>query len=179
MGVVYVLRLKRGKWYVGWTKRNIERIWEHIEGDGAKWTKRYPPVEGREVFYMQDGHKPPDEDRITLETMAKRGVRNVRGGKWCKMRMSQKEISALEKKVKSVSKKPVNKSKRTSNKGFCIRCKRRKKYEFAKPLCNGCYDIWVEYSNPDYIEDHCHKCGKQWDTTIDSPLCISCWRKSR
>tara|TARA_B100001750_G_C15275664_1_gene479833 strand:- start:44 stop:622 length:579 start_codon:yes stop_codon:yes gene_type:complete len=96
MGVVYILRLEQGKWYVGWTNRNIERIWEHVEGDGAKWTQRYPPVEGREVFYMQDGHKPPDENRITLETMKKHGIRNVRGGDWCMVKMRKKTYRELE-----------------------------------------------------------------------------------
>ena len=47
MGQVYVLRLRNKKWYVGYTERgSIDRILEHIEKKGAKWTKKYPPLKG-------------------------------------------------------------------------------------------------------------------------------------
>ena len=94
--------------------------------------------------------------------------------------MTKREIAQLEKKVRSLKKSPAKKkAKRKAARGYCIRCGDRKKLEVGRPLCIDCYDVWVQYSNPDYIEDHCHKCGREWDTSIDRPLCTSCWRKSR
>ena len=179
MVAIYVLKLVRGKYYVGLTRRNIDRVLDHLDGAGASWTRKYPPVQRNPVVSFQEGLRESDEDRITLETMAKYGVRNVRGGQWCRVKFTDAKIRELEKLVRSKKKRPAKKARKKTNQGYCIRCRRRKKFEFAKPLCNGCYDIWVEYSNPDYIEDHCHKCGREWDTTIDTPLCIKCWRKSR
>ena len=71
MVAIYVLRLERGKYYVGLTRRNVERIWQHIDGKGAAWTKKYPPKEGKEILSFQDGLKSSDEDRVTLEMMAR------------------------------------------------------------------------------------------------------------
>ena len=35
MVAIYVLKLVRGKYYVGLTRRNIDRILDHLDGDGA------------------------------------------------------------------------------------------------------------------------------------------------
>tara|TARA_B100000700_G_C14997749_1_gene834748 strand:- start:1253 stop:1822 length:570 start_codon:yes stop_codon:yes gene_type:complete len=189
MVAIYVLRLERGKYYVGLTRRNVERIWQHIDGKGAAWTKKYPPKDGKEIVSFQDGLKVSDEDRITLETMARYGVKNVRGGSWCRVNMSARQISELERLVKSKTRKsapksttkkksPSKKTPKRTAKGYCIRCGDRKKLDFQKPLCRECYDEWAYYGNPDYEEECCHKCGRDWATTIEKPLCIHCWRKS-
>ena len=189
MVAIYVLRLERGKYYVGLTRKNIERIWQHIDGKGAAWTKKYPPKDGKEILSFQDGLKVADEDRITLEMMAKYGVRNVRGGSWCRVNMTSKQVSELERMIKSRGKKSSpkrNRNQKSSRKkpvkrnprGYCIRCSDRMKLDTQKPLCRECYDEWAEYENPDYEEECCHKCGRDWSTTIERSLCIHCWRKS-
>ena len=43
MVAIYVLKLSRGKYYVGMTRKNIDRVLAHIDGKGAAWTKKYPP----------------------------------------------------------------------------------------------------------------------------------------
>jgi predicted GIY-YIG superfamily endonuclease len=177
MVTIYVLKLERGKYYVGLTKNDFQRLDQHRDGYGAAWTKKYEPLS---IVSVQSGLRASAENRITLETMKKYGVRNVRGGDWCKVRMTKREITDLEKKVRSLKKTPAKKkAKRKATRGYCIRCRDRKKFEVGRPLCLDCYDVWVQYSNPDYIEDHCHKCGREWDTSIERPLCTSCWRKSR
>ena len=108
MVVIYVLRLERGKFYVGMTRRNIQRIWEHIDGEGAKWTKKYPPLEGREVVFMKDGLHKIDEDRITIEQMREHGYHNVRGGQWCQIKLNETQIKTIKKKIKEL---PKQKSK--------------------------------------------------------------------
>ena len=185
MGQLYILKLRGGKWYVGYTERGIERVLEHLKNKGkfkaAKWTQKYRPENWKKavVTITEDIHTLKDEDDKTLELMSKHGVRNVRGGKWCKVRMTKREIAQLEKKVRSLKKSPAKKkAKPRVTKGYCIRCGDRKKFDFEKPLCRDCYGEWAFYSNPDYEEDCCHKCGRDWGTTIDRPLCTSCWRKS-
>lgn len=101
MVVIYVLRLIDNKFYVGMTTRNLTRIWEHIEGEGAKWTKKYPPVKGNEVQYMEDGLFPIDENRITLETMREHGYENVRGGSWCQMILQPQQIRGIIRRIEN------------------------------------------------------------------------------
>ena len=85
MVAIYILRLEQNKFYVGMTKRNIERIWEHIDGKGAAWTKKYPPCEGNEILYFEEGLDPSDENRKTIEMMKRFGIHNVRGGDYCRV----------------------------------------------------------------------------------------------
>ena len=180
MVAIYVLKLERGKYYVGMTRKNIDRVLTHIDGRGAAWTKKYPPSGAKPILSFQEGLRESDEDRITLEIMKKYGVKNVRGGSWCMVRMTKREIADLEKQVRSHKKAPAKKKpKSKTSQGYCIRCRDRKKFEVRRPLCLDCYDVWAQYSNPDYIEDHCHKCGRGWDSSVDRPLCTSCRRKSK
>ena len=60
--------------------------------------------------------------------------------------------------------------------GFCIRCKKQIPYNSDKPYCKECFSIWEEYSNENYVENICHNCGKEDDTTILSPECYNCYR---
>lgn len=92
-----------------------------------------------------------------------------------------RDISDSEKKGRSPKKAPAKKkTKPRVQKGYCIRCgDRKKKFDVEKPLCWDCYKEWAIYSNSEYEEDYCHKCGIVWDTTLDKPLCKNCWRKSR
>lgn len=71
------------------------------------------------------------------------------------------------------------KSVRATLPGYCIRCRRSISYEFSKPYCPNCYKTWRKWEDPDWEEKYCHSCGEKWITTIEYPLCIGCWRKSR
>jgi len=65
------------------------------------------------------------------------------------------------------------------NKGFCIRCSTQIKYNPDSPYCNNCFQIWSEYQNYDYVENSCHRCGKNETTTMIKPQCYDCfnvWR---
>lgn len=64
---LYVLRLVDGKYYVGITSRPEDRIAEHKEGRGAKWTKRFPVIN---VELLQAFDKPiPECKAVELETL--------------------------------------------------------------------------------------------------------------
>ena len=82
MVAIYVLKLSRGKYYVGMTRKNIDRVLAHIDGKGAAWTKKYPPSGTKPILSFQEGLREADEDRITLQMMKKYGVKNVWVGQW-------------------------------------------------------------------------------------------------
>jgi len=75
----------------------------------------------------------------------------------------------------SVSTQPV----RATLKGYCINCGKSIPYDFFKPYCPNCYKTWKKWEDPDWEEDYCHGCSRKWRTTIEYPLCLACWRKSR
>jgi len=61
--------------------------------------------------------------------------------------------------------------------GYCIRCEARIDYNPAKPYCEDCYSIWANYSNPEYEETVCHKCGEYENTTMLKPQCYDCYKQ--
>jgi predicted GIY-YIG superfamily endonuclease len=83
---LYVLRLEQGRYYVGQTGRLKRRIEQHVAGNGALWTKLYPPIERIKTYVlpMADIKEVERlEDELTIDTMARYGWRNVRGGHFC------------------------------------------------------------------------------------------------
>ena len=59
--------------------------------------------------------------------------------------------------------------------GRCIRCKESISFDPDRPLCDDCFKSWKRYENWDYEEDHCHRCGADWDTSYGKPLCRPCY----
>lgn len=64
-----------------------------------------------------------------------------------------------------------------SKNGYCIRCETRINLNPEKPYCIDCYNVWVQYENWDYIENVCHKCGKEHDTSMSYPLDQKCYNE--
>ncbi|MBK7966676.1 MAG: phospholipase D family protein [Bacteroidetes bacterium] len=66
--------------------------------------------------------------------------------------------------------------------GYCIRCEERIDYNADKPYCPDCYAIWVQYENPEYIENVCHRCGEYDETSMNKPQdsnCYKLWKKEQ
>ena len=129
MGQLYVLKLRGNKWYVGYTDRSsMDRILEHIEQKGAKWTKAHPPLKKNYLHnFTTPGKTRKDEDNYTLRLMAKHGIENVRGGSWCMVKMRKKthrEIQGLIGKKKPEKPKAKDKPKPKKREVTCGRCGR-------------------------------------------------------
>ncbi len=78
----------------------------------------------------------------------------------------------------SVEKKPTKDiDDESSDKGFCIRCKKEIPLDPKKPYCSDCYETWNEYKNNDYKEKHCHICGKEMESTRNKPVCYDCYKE--
>lgn len=95
MTKIYILRCKNNKYYVGKTNNAIERILEHLDVCGSVWTKKYEPIDIEAVF---DGEA---EDTTVIEYMRKYGIDNVRGGSFCKLKLSDSEYEVLTKMIRS------------------------------------------------------------------------------
>ena len=90
---IYVLELKGGKYYVGKTNHTFQRFEQHKSGTGAKWTQKHGVVD---LFAFHKNMYDRDENKITIQMMRQYGVKNVRGGSWTKVNMTEREIQKLE-----------------------------------------------------------------------------------
>ena len=62
--------------------------------------------------------------------------------------------------------------------GHCIRCRKSIDFDPDKPLCyDPCYQTWTRFSDPDYAEKYCHRCGEENATSMAKPLCRPCFRQ--
>ena len=92
---LYVLELNlllkegTGKWYVGITYEFGRRLNQHMSGDGAVWTMRYPVERVSRVELIKSGDPHQVEREVTLQLMQIYGYQNVRGGPWCQVEMSR------------------------------------------------------------------------------------------
>ena len=112
---IYVLKLEKDKYYVGKTNNTFQRLNQHNTGKGAKWTKKYPPID---ILYWHSDMSDIDENKITIQMMREFGVNNVRGGSWTKVDMSKAELEKLNSRVKNLSRNTEKQKKK------CIRCGR-------------------------------------------------------
>jgi hypothetical protein len=76
---IYILALKAGKVYVGFSDDIEVRIKRHFEGRGSQWTQKYPPIAVAGRF---PGLEEEHEQLITQCLIAVMGVKNVRGGSY-------------------------------------------------------------------------------------------------
>ena len=123
---IYVLELQGNKYYVGKTNHTFQRFNQHKSGSGAKWTQKHKV---KDLFAFHKNMRDTDENKITIQMMKKYGVRNVRGGSWTKVNMTEAEIKRLEKRInargKRRSKSPSSKKTTKSKKKIsCTRCGR-------------------------------------------------------
>lgn len=92
---VYVLELSGNKWYVGETTDLDERVAQHREGDGAVWTKRFNTVRLNKSETVDYEHRHFIEFVETIRQMNARGIDNVRGGPFCRLRYTAAEKIAI------------------------------------------------------------------------------------
>ena len=58
--------------------------------------------------------------------------------------------------------------------GFCIRTKEKILFDPFRPYSRSAYYKWVETANPDNIENYCHACGENHNSSFRDPLCPAC-----
>lgn len=95
---IYIIELENGKYYVGKTNYLQYRLDNHFSGDGSKWTKTYKPIK---IIKTIKGD-PFDEEKHTLLTMDKYGIDNVRGGSYCKFKLSKHDKEKAQQTIYSI-----------------------------------------------------------------------------
>ncbi len=61
--------------------------------------------------------------------------------------------------------------------GYCIRCGNRVPLDPSRPYCNDCYSVWSQFGNMFYEEERCHMCGEFDHSSMQQPLCYSCYKE--
>ncbi len=92
MVFIYILELQNNKYYVGKTNNINIRIEEHFTNNGSQWTQKYKPINILEVIPDFDDF---DEDKYVLKMMNEKGIKNVRGGSFSQINLSNDNISFI------------------------------------------------------------------------------------
>jgi phosphatidylserine/phosphatidylglycerophosphate/cardiolipin synthase-like enzyme len=82
-----------------------------------------------------------------------------------------------KKPVLKKEKKVEKKISKITNKGFCIRCKDNISLNLEHPYCKKCYSSWNKFADITYEEKTCHNCGKDNKSSLEKPVCYSCFKK--
>lgn len=93
MVAIYILKCDQDKYYIGKSNNADFRIKDHFEKGGSQWTKKYKHIE---IVEIRDDCKDSDEQIVTQEYMKKYGIQNVRGGPWCKKKITEDEEAFIE-----------------------------------------------------------------------------------
>lgn len=94
MVFIYILKLQQNKFYIGKTNKPNFRLRDHNDGNGSTWTKKYNPIKLVELIPNCDDF---DEDKYTLKYMDLVGIDNVRGGSFCRIKLSDENKNTIEK----------------------------------------------------------------------------------
>lgn len=141
----------------------------------------YVETENKKICIYTDGHT--YHERTEYQAVRDRSIdRNLQNLGYIVLRYTSSEIrQKLENVVDDIKKtmgigKSDEDSENKIDEGSCIRCGTKIPYNVNRPLCDDCYQIWVQFGNIDYIEKFCHKCGKEFNDSISyrQPLCKSC-----
>lgn len=96
------------------------------------------------------------------------------------IKRNTKKVPLIKKSVPD--KKPSSYKKSVvAREGFCIRCKEPIKLDSNHPYCKKHYDSWKVYKDKEYKEKKgvCHICGKDNSSSLEKPVCLSCYNKNK
>ena len=96
MVYIYILKLIKGKYYIGKTNNAEFRIESHKNNNGSKWTQIYNPIEVEKII---ENCIDFDEDFYTLKYMEKYGIHNVRGGSFSQIKLCDQDVAVIQKMI--------------------------------------------------------------------------------
>jgi len=174
MVYIYVLKLIKGKYYVGKTSNPRFRIDNHFNKNGSEWTRVYKPINIHQIIPNCDDY---DEDKYTIQTMEKYGINNVRGGSFCQFKLSSENKKTLERMINGSS----NSCYKCGEKGhFANRCsyESEEDYEYDCWSCDYCGKVFDTKKGAQFHENvHCKMKKKSSYKSSNGSKCYRCGRK--
>lgn len=96
---IYILKLRSNKYYIGKSNNVYRRYKQHCMGKGSIWTTKYKPVKIIEKIKLNNNY---EEEMYTLKYMNKFGIDNVRGGSFCKIKITDDEKKLINRLINSM-----------------------------------------------------------------------------
>lgn len=187
---IYILSLEGGNYYVGKSDNPAQRFIQHINGEGAAWTKKYRPLK---LLNIHENQSPFDEDKYVKIMMEKYGIDKVRGGTYVQDKLSAGQEEMLKKEIRGAT----DCCTRCGKEGhFIANCWAKKETNLAPPAKKFVpkkeqITVWVcefcenEYEDMDVCIKHEKRCPKkQKSPKSRSPVkksggaCYRCGRTS-
>lgn len=106
---LYCLNLAESRFYVGQTKCPAARYRQHKHGKGSAWTIRYPMVSVRYEQQVPANVAGLHEDMHVLCLMREYGPDAVRGGKYMRPLLPDRQVAEIQESMRH-------------NDGLCVRC---------------------------------------------------------
>lgn len=140
---IYTLKLENDKYYVGKSDAPEKRILKHFEKGGSEWTKIHKPIS----IVSQIQGDAFDEEKYTLIAMEKYGIDNVRGGSYCKIKLTKHEKNKALQTIQSIFDKCYKCGKKGHYSKYCNTLDRTTtlegQYNYIKGLC----DCGINYND--------------------------------
>ena len=144
----FIIKCEDGKFYVDESNDIKKRYKDHIAGK-VLFSKKYQPIE---IFEITDA----SVDGMVLTYMFRFGIKNVRGGKYSTMDLTEDEIKFIESEIYS-----SDKCFRCGKDGhWSNHCPRQIKKEI--PLWQRCLSVFS--SAYDDMFSECKRCGRNHST---------------
>lgn len=96
MSYVFILLLKKNKYFVSMCHDPNKDINKYFEGYGPKWIIKYKPIKIVEIIHPCDIF---DIDKHTKRYMAKYGISNVRGGTYTDLYLTKNDRYQIDKEI--------------------------------------------------------------------------------
>ena len=168
MVFIYILKLQKGKYYIGKTSNLQFRLEDHFLSNGSVWTNKYTPIEVIDIIKNCDDY---DEDKYTIMYMDKYGINNVRGGSFTSIELDNNTIIHLEKMSRGSNNKCFNCG---SKNHFAKDCDYEEEYDEEIWCCEYCDKEFETIEDCEKHEKHCNikkntikckRCGRNNHTT--------------
>jgi len=155
MVFIYILRLEKGKYYVGKTNSPEFRIDKHFNSNGSTWTRLYKPIKVLELKPDCDDY---DEDKITIQYMDKYGINNVRGGSFSSTDLDKSTRDILKKMIYGSNNKCFNCGEYDHFAKDCDECEEESEEESEEDddcICLFCDKEFIDEDKCQYHERYC------------------------